>query len=146
MKQHPLGSLLSPRSIAFVGASDRQYSTGKAMLEMSQIDGFGGNIYPVNPRLTEVFDKPCFPELATLPEVPDHVVIGVASRFVEIILDQAIELGVKAATIFASCHLDDDENPNLPTRIAKKASAVGMSICGANCMGFYSPTIGLQNR
>ena len=144
MKQHPLGSLLSPRSIAFVGASDRQYSTGKAMLEMSQIDGFGGNIYPVNPRLTEVFDKPCYPELAALPEVPDHVVIGVASRFVEIILDQAIELGVKAATIFASCHLDDDENPNLPTRITKKASAVGMSICGANCMGFYSPTIGLR--
>ncbi len=114
------------------------------MLEMSQIDGFSGNIYPVNPRLTQLFDKPCYPNLAALPEVPDHVVIGVASRFVETILDQAIELGVKAATIFASCHLDDDENPNLPTRITKKAAAAGMSICGANCMGFYSPTIGLR--
>ncbi len=144
MTQHSLGPLLSPRSIAFVGASDKPNSTGKAMLEMSQIDGFKGHVYSVNPRLTKLFGKPCYSDLAALPEVPDHVVIGVASRFVESILDQAIQLGISAATIFASCYLDKDESPNLPTRITRKAQSAGMSICGANCMGFYSPTVGLR--
>ncbi|MEX0502439.1 acetate--CoA ligase family protein [Alphaproteobacteria bacterium LSUCC0719] len=144
MTQHPLDPLLRPRSIAFVGASDRPDTTGAAMLAMCRIDGFEGNIYPVNPRLTELDGAPCYPDLAALPEVPDHVVIGVASRFVEAILDQAIELGIKAATIFASCYLDDDENPALPARIAEKAVAAGMSLCGANCMGFYTPTVGLR--
>ncbi|HCD21394.1 MAG TPA: CoA-binding protein, partial [Alphaproteobacteria bacterium] len=79
-----------------------------------------------------------------LPEVPDHVVIGVASRFVEAILDQAIGLGVKAATIFAACYLDDDDSPHLSARIAAKAAEAGMAVCGANCMGFYTPSAGLR--
>jgi len=144
MTQHPLDPLLRPRSIAFVGASDRPNSTGAAMLAMSRIDGFEGHVYPVNPRLAELDGKPCYPDLAALPEVPDHVVIGVASRFVEAILDQAIELGVAAATIFASCYLDHDDSPSLPARLAKKAAAAGMSLCGANCMGFYTPSVGLR--
>ncbi|HCD80502.1 MAG TPA: hypothetical protein DEQ81_10755, partial [Alphaproteobacteria bacterium] len=61
MTQHPLGPLLCPRSIAFVGASDRPDSTGAAMLAMSQIDGFTGTIYPVNPRLAVLAGKPCYP-------------------------------------------------------------------------------------
>ena len=144
MTQHPLNTLLRPRSIAFVGASDRPNTTGAAMLEMARIDGFDGKIYPINPRLAELDGAPCYPDLAALPEVPDHVVIGVASRYVEAILDQAIELGIRAATIFASCYLDDDAKPALPARIAKKASAAGMSLCGANCMGFYTPSAGLR--
>ena len=144
MTQHPLNTLLRPRSIAFVGASDRANTTGAAMLEMARIDGFDGKIYPINPRLAELDGAPCYPDLAALPEVPDHVVIGVASRYVEAILDQAIELGIKAATIFASCYLDDDASPALPARVAKKASAAGMSLCGANCMGFYTPSAGLR--
>ena len=144
MTQHPFDPLLCPRSIAFVGASDRPDTTGAAMLAMSRIDGFKGHVYPVNPRLSSLAGKRCYPDLAALPEVPDHVVIGVASRFVEAILDQAIELGVKATTIFASCYLDDDDSPNLPVRIATKAAAAGMSLCGANCMGFYTPSAGLR--
>ena len=125
MTLHALDALLRPRSIAFVGASDRPDSTGAAMLAMSRIDGFGGNVYAVNPRLSKIDGKPCYPDLAALPEVPDHVVIGVASRFVETILDQAIDLGVRAATIFASCYLEHDDQPALPARIAAKAPSLG---------------------
>ena len=114
------------------------------MLAMSRIDGFGGNVYAVNPRLAEIDGKPFYPDLAALPEVPDHVVIGVASRFVETVLDQAIDLGVRAATIFASCYLEHDVQPALPARIAAKAAKAGMSLCGANCMGFYTPSVGLR--
>jgi acyl-CoA synthetase (NDP forming) len=82
MTQHPLNTLLRPRSIAFVGASDRPNTTGAAMLEMVRIDGFDGKVYPINPRLSELDGAPCYSDLAALPEVPDHVVIGVASRYV----------------------------------------------------------------
>ena len=144
MTPHALDALLRPRSIAFVGASDRPDSTGAAMLAMSRIDGFEGNVYAVNPRLAEIDGEPCYPDLAALPEVPDHVVIGVASRLVEAVLDQAIALGVRAATIFASCYLEHDDRPALPVRIAAKATKAGMSLCGANCMGFYTPSVGLR--
>lgn len=149
MTRHALDPLLCPRSIAFVGASDRPDSTGAAMLAMCRIDGFDGVVYAVNPRLSELDGAPCYPDLAALPAVPDHVVIGVASRYVEAVLDQAIDLGIKAATIFASCYLDDDAGdnggrPSLPARITAKAAAAGMALCGANCMGFYTPSAGLR--
>lgn len=144
MKHHPLDALLKPGSVAIVGASDKPDSNGFAMLRMCGVDGFDGRIYPVNPRLTEIEGLPCHPRLDALPEVPDHVIIGVASRFVEDILDQAIALGIRSATIFASCYLDGDTSPALPERIARKARAAGMALCGPNCMGFYNPLTGLR--
>ena len=45
MTRHALDPLLCPRSIAFVGASDRPDSTGAAMLAMCRIDGFDGVVY-----------------------------------------------------------------------------------------------------
>ena len=84
MKQHSLDILLRPRSIAFVGASDRPNSPGLAMIEMCLIDGFDGKIFLVNPRLKTLNGMPCYSDLTALPETPDHVVIGVASRFVAV--------------------------------------------------------------
>ncbi len=144
MIHHSLDALLKPRSLAIVGASDKPDSNGNAMLRMATIDGFEGAVYPVNPRLTEIEGQRCYPDLACLPEVPDHVIIGVASRFVEGVLDQAIALGVRSASIFASCYLEGDSTPRLPVRIAEKAKSAGMALCGANCMGFYTPSIGLR--
>ena len=144
MTHHRLDALLRPHSIAIVGASDKPDSNGHAMVSMCRIDGYAGNVYPVNPRLNEVDGLRCYPTLASLPEVPEHVVIGIASRRVEAILDEAIALGAKAATIFAACYLEDDEEPTLSDRIAAKAREAGMEVCGANCMGFYTPREGLR--
>lgn len=141
---HPLDKLLRPRSVAIVGASDTPDTNGQAMLQMCRIDGYKGAVLPVNPRLTRIDDLPCYPSLAALPRVPDHVIIGVASALVEGILDEAITLGVPSATIFASCHLGAEPAPRLAQRIADKARAAGMALCGANCMGFYTPGIGLR--
>jgi acyl-CoA synthetase (NDP forming) len=62
----------------------------------------------------------------------------------EAAFDQAVARGAKAATIFANCHLDHDTEPRLPQRIAQKARAAGIAICGANCMGFYNIGQGLR--
>lgn len=144
MTNHVLDPLLRPHSLAIIGASDRPDSNGQAMVEMSRIDGYEGRVYLINPRLEMLDGERCYPDLAALPEVPEHVIIGVASRFVEDVLDQAIALGVTSATIFAACYLDGDTNPPLPQRITEKARAANMAICGANCMGFYVPLIGLR--
>lgn len=144
MTHHPLDALLKPRSLAIVGASDKPGSNGNAMVRMAALDGYRGAVYPVNPRLSEIEGQRCFAGLQDLSEVPDHVIIGVSGRLVEDVLDQAIALGVPSAAIFASCYLDGDGTPRLSARIAAKAKATGMALCGANCMGFYSPLIGLR--
>ena len=114
------------------------------MFKMSRIDGYAGQVYPVNPRLRQLEDLQCYPDLLSLPDVPEHVVIGVASHLVEPVLDQAIALGASSATIFASCYLGEEHEPRLAQRIADKAREAALALCGANCMGFYTPGIGLR--
>ncbi len=139
-----LDPLLRPRSIALVGASAKADTNGLALVQMTRIDGFRGRVYPVNPGYAEIEGLGCFPDLATLPERPDHVVLAIANAKLEAGLDQAIAAGAKAVTIFASGHLDDDRSPPLVERLRAKAVAAGVALCGPNCMGFYVPPIGLR--
>lgn len=139
---HPLDPLLSPRAIALLGASPRPESAGLAMLEMARLDGYPGRVYPVNPAHREIGGATCFPNLEMLPETVDHVVLGVSNAKLESGLDAAIAHGARAATIFASCRLEGD--PALAERIARKAQAAGMALCGGSSMGFYNRTLGLR--
>jgi len=144
MKNNNLDYLLSPKSIAIVGASPKKDSNGLAMIEMCQVDGYSGSIYLVNPNYSSINGEKCYANLRDLNTRPDHVIIGVASRFVESVFDQCIEIGVRAVTIFASCYLENDAKPNLTERLKNKARKFNIEICGPNCMGFYNPQAKLR--
>lgn len=135
---HPLTPLMSPRSVAFVGASPRPDSPGNDMLRMLKKSGFKGAVYPINPKYEEVEGFRCYPSLAALPEKVDHVVLSVANARIEASLDEAIAHGARAATIFGSLYLENDGHPPLLQRMGTKARAAGMAVCGGNCMGFYN--------
>lgn len=134
---HPLDPLLAPRSIAFLGASVRPDTPGNAMVRMPRLTGFRGALYPVNPNYEIVEDLRCYPSLGSLPETVDHVVLGVANARLEAALDDAIAHGARAVTIFASGILPDGQ-AILPPRLATKAKAAGIAVCGGNGMGFLN--------
>jgi acetate---CoA ligase (ADP-forming) len=142
MPPHPLAPLLSPRAVAFVGATPRPNSPGNDMLRMVARSGFKGAVYPVNRKYDSIENIRCYPSLAALPERVDHVVLSVANERLEAAIDEALAHGARAATIFASCQIENDGDPPLTQRIAAKAKAAGMAICGANCMGFYNDADG----
>ena len=135
---HRLAPLLTPRSIAFVGASPKPKSVGHAMLVGAKLGGFTGDLYAVNPKYDDIDGVACYASLAKLPVIPDHAVLGVADHRVEDQMAAAIEAGVKAVTIFGSCYLENDGNPRLVERLAARAREAGLLICGGNGMGFYN--------
>jgi len=141
---HPLDPLLAPRSVAFVGASQRPNSPGNDTVRQALAGGFSGALYPINPRYSDVEGLSCFPSIDDLPETVDHAVLCVASEKIEAALAQVIRHGARAATIFASCYLESDREPILSKRIAAMAREAGVAICGANCMGFVNKEIGLR--
>ncbi|MFZ5790354.1 MAG: acetate--CoA ligase family protein [Pseudomonadota bacterium] len=137
-RTHRLAPLLEPASIALVGASPKEGSVGQGMIRTLKGGGFPGRVYLVNPGYKEIEGEPCYPSVADLPEPIDHVVLGVANARLEQSLTQAIAAGAKAATIFASCYLEQDRDPPLVRRVAAMAREAGMPICGGNGMGFYN--------
>jgi acyl-CoA synthetase (NDP forming) len=141
---HPLDPLLAPRSIAFLGASQRPNTPGNDTVREALAGGFGGALYPINPRYKDVEGLPCFASIDELPETVDHVVLCVASEKIEDALAQLIRHGARAATIFATCHLEQDREPALTKRIAAMAQEAGVAICGGNCMGFINKEVDLR--
>lgn len=133
-----LSALLSPRSIAVIGASPRPDTPGHDTLVQLRRIGYTGKIIPVNPKYDEIAGLRCVPSLAALDDTPDHAIVAVNNDIVEAAIGEAAERGIRAATIFASCYLENDTSPKLVERLAARARKDGMSICGANCMGFYN--------
>ena len=135
---HRLDPLLRPRSVAIVGASENNDAMGEWSLKNLLKGGYDGDIYPVNPKYDEVQGVRCYASLAALPAVPDLVIFAVSDRWLEKVLDDAIEAGAKAAVIMSTLYLDDDISPPLRERVAKKIRDAGLVVCGANGMGFYN--------
>ena len=133
-----LDPLLRPRSIAVVGASGRPGSPGNEVLVNLRKGSFSGDLFVVNPGSDSIDGIACYPTLSALPLVPQHVVFAVSDARVEACLDEAIALGVPAATIFSSLQLDQDRSPALRQRVRDKALAAGLLLHGGNCMGFFN--------
>ena len=135
---HRLEPLLNPRSVALVGVSERPGSVGAWLLDTFIAGGYQGELFLVNPRYHELAGRPCYPELGALPNVPEMAVRNVGSNRMEALVDQVIELGVPAVTIFDYCDVEDDTEPNLMARLRAKAAQANLLICGGGGMGFYN--------
>ncbi|MFO0996308.1 MAG: acetate--CoA ligase family protein [Alphaproteobacteria bacterium] len=140
---HRLAPLLTPRSIAIIGASTTPNSVGNTSVRMAKRGDYKGRIFPINPKYAEVEGLPCFPSLAALPEPVDMAVLCVANQRLEETLKDAIANKVRAVTFFSSGYLENDSDPPLSRRLARLAKDAGLPVCGGNCMGFYNLDIEL---
>jgi acyl-CoA synthetase (NDP forming) len=140
---HRLDPLLRPRSIAVLGATERPGTVGRHTVENLLKGGFEGALYAVNPRYAAVCGVPCFASLAALPSPVEHVIFAISDARIEAALDEAIAHGARAATLMSSLVLEGDREPPLKERVAAKIQAAGLSVCGANGMGFYNFTDGI---
>jgi acyl-CoA synthetase (NDP forming) len=141
---HRLDPLLRPQTIALLGASDRPGSPGNVLARMVIDSAYSGEVYPVNPAYPEILGKPCYPDLAALPETVEHVVIALGNPGLERALQAAIDHGARAATVYSSGVLDEDIDPRLLVRLESMARNAGLLVCGVNGMGFYNPGIDLH--
>lgn len=114
------------------------------MVRAVAIDGYRGRVYAINPKYDSVEGIPCFPDLESLPERVEHVVLGLANEYLEDGLRGVVRHGARAVTIFASCDLTGVADDPLAARLAAIAREAGIVICSGNGMGFFNPAIGLR--
>lgn len=99
-------ALLSPRSVALIGASDDPAKTAGRPLRFLRLAGFGGAVYPVNPRRTQVQGERAWPDLAALPEVPEHAFVLTATDGVHEAVARCVAASVPVVTVLASGYAD----------------------------------------
>jgi acetate---CoA ligase (ADP-forming) len=129
--------MLEARSVALVGASPRPGTFGRRLIEEVAKSASRPRIYPVNPRYDELDGRRCYPSLADLPEAVDLALLAVPDAALQAQLTLAAERGTRSAVIFGSAHQGRE-------RLAATATAAGMELCGAGCMGFINVSRGLR--
>jgi len=133
-----LGRLLRPRSVAVVGASERDGSyAGDTLLNLNAA-GFAGPVWGVNPKRDAAHGRPCFPSLSDLPEVPDAVVVAIPAAAVADVVDEAGALGCGGVVIYSAGFGEVASGVEHERRLAEAASRHSLPVCGPNGNGIVS--------
>ncbi|HRY32841.1 MAG TPA: acetate--CoA ligase family protein [Bacteroidales bacterium] len=135
---HP--TLIKPRSIVVVGASNDITKPGGKILK-NLIDGpFQGELYVVNIKETEVQGITSFPDPSALPEV-DLAILAVAARFCPAIVELLANFkGTRSFIVLsAGFHEESEEGAILEREIVDSVEHVGGCLIGPNCIGVMTP-------
>lgn len=137
-----IGALVSPRSIAVVGATSTTGKIGNTILR-SLIDyGFKGKLYPVNPRAENIFGLKCYPSIKELVEetqsIPESVYVTIPPAGVADCLNECAAAGVGSVTVISSA-LTVKESPEAEERLVSELRSGGTMLLGPNCLGIHSP-------
>jgi acetyltransferase len=135
-----LARFFAPRRVAFVGATEDLGKFGGRCVRQLIDFGFGGEIYPVNPKRAEIFGLRCYPSLADLPETPDHVGIVLPAGAVAGALEDCARIGVRFATVFSSGFGETGaaEGAVLQRRLVEIARGGSVRFMGPNCNGLVN--------
>src|SRR5258706_7052811 len=133
-------SLLAPRAIAVVGASQRR-GRGTGVVANLRDAGFAGEIFAVNPRYQDVLGYPCLPSVRDLPASVDCLVVAVAADAACDVLEEAQAHRISAATALAAGFCECGDGGCRAARVRSLGNH-GMCICRPNRLRLTS----VQNR
>lgn len=135
----PLDRLMTPRSIAIVGASDTTGALGTAVLANLDNAGFAGAIHLVNPKRATIGQRRCVTTIDDLPEDIDVAVLAIPRAAVLEVMAALARRRVGAAVLFAAGFAEDGPQGIADQQeIARIAHAAGMIVEGPNCLGLFN--------
>ena len=141
---HYLAPLLTPKSVALVGASERTGSLGRTVFENLLAGQFHGDIFAVNPNHRRLFGRPAHATLAAIGKPIDLAVIATPPSTVPGILDDD-RAQIKSAALMSFPEIADNAVSRAwrreVTTIAKKR---GIRLLGPGAFGVVRTDIGLN--
>src|SRR5690242_14493132 len=91
---HRLAPLLTPKSVALIGASPKPGTVGRGMIASATMgEKQPARIHLINPNYPEIDGRKAYASLAEVPERVDMAVLGVANARLEAALADAIKQG-----------------------------------------------------
>ena len=132
----PLGRLLKPRTLAFVGGDPAEIAIRQCVAL-----GFTGELWPVHPHRSEMAGIPVLPSLGDLPSPPDAALVAVNRIATIEVVGHLAEMGAGAAICYAS-GFSEVGGEGIGLQEALIAAAGDMPLVGPNCYGTVSATVG----
>jgi acetyl coenzyme A synthetase (ADP forming)-like protein len=136
-----LESFFNPKSVAIVGASRQKGKVGYEILANMIEGGYTGAIFPVNPNAESIEGLKCFPDLKSIGQTPDLVIIIVPARFVPGVMEECVKVRVRSVIIITAGFKEvGKEGRELEEQVVRIARRSGIRFIGPNCLGVIAPS------
>jgi acyl-CoA synthetase (NDP forming) len=137
-----LDDLITPRSVAVVGASDDPSRIGGRPINFFKNLGYEGSIFPVNPRRDTVQGLTAYPSLNDISEDIDFVLVAVPAAGVVDVVKDAVKKRAKTVMIFSSGFGEmSEEGQKAQDELTRIAHESGVRMIGPNCLGVFNSAI-----
>ncbi len=135
--------LLTPRSVAVIGASRQRDKLGQALVRHLVLGGFTGPVYAVNRDASAIAGVPAYPTLADVPGQVDLAIVAIPAESVPGIVADASTKGVRGLVVvsagFADADLDERRNGRVAQdELVDLTLRNGIRLLGPNCLGLVN--------
>jgi len=140
-----LQAIFSPKSVAVIGATEKEDSVGRTVFWNLISSPFGGTVYPVNPKRQNILGIKAYPSVKDLPEEIDLAVIVTPAPIVPGVVKECADAGVKGSIVISAGFKEvGEEGAKLEEEILEYAREGKMRVIGPNCLGVMNPLTGLN--
>jgi acyl-CoA synthetase (NDP forming) len=140
-----IAKLLSPRSVAIIGAAPKGQGLRGRILEILNAHPYVGGVYPVSRTHGEVQGLKAYPTIGAAPGPVDLAVLIIPAEYVVDELRRCGEAGVGAAIILSSGFAEEPGEAGAKKQAEIKAvgAEYGMAVMGPNSEGFANLPLSL---
>ncbi|MGB3439765.1 MAG: acetate--CoA ligase family protein [Actinophytocola sp.] len=131
-----MNTMMNPRSVAVIGASDQAGKIGNSVMKNLINGGYAGEIYPINPKADEIQGRKAYKSVGDIPGDVDVAVFAVPAKFVPAALTECGEKGVTAVVMIPSGFAETG-NQELQDEIVEIATRYRVRMLGPNIYGYY---------
>lgn len=129
-------SIINPKSIAVVGATNRPGSVGLATFKNLLQTGYKGVLYPVNPKSKSIQGVRAYPRLMNIPDDVDLAVLIVPAEIVPSVVEEAAQKQVKGCIVITAGFKEiGGRGAELERRLQASVKETGICLVGPNCLG-----------
>jgi len=132
--------LFNPKSVAVIGASEKETKLGFHVMKSLTKGGFPGKIIPINPGSKEIMGLKTFPSIAGLPYEIDLAIVVLPAKMVPAIFEECLAKGVKAIVLITAGfkEIDDPIGADLHEQLAKIVNKPNVPVIGPNTFGMIN--------
>ncbi|MGB0067991.1 MAG: acetate--CoA ligase family protein, partial [Isosphaeraceae bacterium] len=141
----PLDAIFAPRTVAVIGATERQGSAGRAVLWNLISNPFGATVYPINLNRPNVLGIKAYKNIASVPDPVDLAVVITPAPTVPAVINECVKAGVMGAIVISAGFKETGpEGARLEQEVLEEARRGRMRIIGPNCVGVMRPYSGMN--
>jgi acetyltransferase len=143
--QHYLTSLFEPKSVAVIGASDRERSVGNVLFKNIRESGYKGRLYPINPKHDSIQGFPAFKTIEDIGSRVELAIIATRPQTVPDLVEQCGRSGIRSVIIITAGFAEAGHSgAALERKTLEIARSYGIRVLGPNCLGIIRPELGLN--